>query len=451
MTRFLVPLLVASVSLAQLPAGFDTAKWPGKMSPNPEITGLIARLKTAQKDRDLSEMKKLIVELRQKMGIYAGVPEERPAYGKPMDSSKPDLRKIEKICWKAFEALKGRNGWDLAARAKRRGATQPRLRVSTREIMSDLRAAEADVDHADQYRAAAIDGLNYLVSQQTSDGAFGYPYDPHATSGLVVMAARIAREGQAEGKKMTENGWLIEDLGEGGLQFDNGEAGAALVLGYAMTGNAKYLDAARRAGDWATSRPLVLNWNYNSYSGALLAQLYRATGERKYLRAAIDKFEYGVLPGEMENGRWFDQHNAKPQYHALLCRNLTEYVLALEKAADPHASEAKTKTLRALDSMAAEINRYGASNAGEGLPLEALSLGSMAFGSHAAWDRAATIYVNYLVEHAAPEALDAGRPAPQTMTAYLLYRREGKGGARSCEVRLGACLAKRPQPSAATR
>lgn len=68
----------------------------------------------------------------------------------------------------------------------------------------------------------------------------------------------------------------------------------------------------------------------------------------------------------------------------LLCRNLLEYALALRKAAHPLAAAAKRKTILALDSMAEEINTYGASNIREGLPLEALSVGLLAFGPNEA-------------------------------------------------------------------
>lgn len=298
-----------------------------------------------------------------------------------------------------------------------------------------MRAFEAGLASGEEFRGTGRAGFDYIVSQQTSVGAFGYPYNPKATTGVQANMLRLVKEGEARGVKMTEGVWCIEDLGEGGLQFDNGEAGAGLVYAFAITGNFKYLDAAKRAGDWAAARPLVGNWNYNSFSGWLLARLYRMTGDRKYLDAAKDKFEFGVIPGQMENGRWIDQHNAKPQYHAVMARNLVEYWLALKQANDPLADAARHHAALALDSIAEETTRYGASNVDEGLPLEALSIGMIALGPQPNWQRAADIYANYLINQYMPKWVDGGRIlGPETMPAYLLWRKFRDGKAKAREV-----------------
>ena len=253
----------------------------------------------------------------------------------------------------------------------------------------------------------------------------------------------IVKEGEKRGMKMTENGWAIEDIDEGGLQFDNGEAGAGLLHAYALTGDKKYLESARRAADWAMTRKLVANWNYNSFSGWLLARLYRVTGERKYLDAAIVKFEYGVLPGQWTDGRWVDQHNARPQYHSVMARNLVEYCLSLAQAKDPRLKEARRRTDMALDSLAEEINTYGTPLAEEGLPLESLAVAMMAL-IQATMEKAADTYTNYLVNHYMPPLVDTGKGRPETLPAYVLWRRVQEGRARSCEVKITECLQSKP-------
>ena len=155
--------------------------------------------------------------------------------------------------------------------------------------------------------------------------------------------------------------------------------------------------------------------------------------------AAIDKFEFGVLPGQWSNGRWVDQHNARPQYHAVMSRNLVEYSLALEQAKDPRAGQARGRTELALDNLALEINTYGASNAEEGLPLEALSVGLMAFGPHPQWEKAADVYANYLVNHLMPELIQSRKARPETLTAYVLWRHVLDHSARACEVKIADC------------
>jgi hypothetical protein len=61
----------------------------------------------------------------------------------------------------------------------------------------------------------------------------------------------------------------------------------------------------------------------------LLARLATATGEAKYLDAAVEKADVGVLPGQMATGRWFDAHNACAVYHNILMRELLELLHAL--------------------------------------------------------------------------------------------------------------------------
>lgn len=55
------------------------------------------------------------------------------------------------------------------------------------------------------------------MSAQCSTGVFGYPYDP-AGGGLKATAARIVEKARAQGRNIVENGWTIDEGGEGGLR-----------------------------------------------------------------------------------------------------------------------------------------------------------------------------------------------------------------------------------------
>jgi hypothetical protein len=131
------------------------------------------------------------------------------------------------------------------------------------------------------------------------------------------------------------NGWAVEDFDDGGLQFDNGLAGAALVRLFEATKDDKYKKAAVRAADWAATRRVVTNWNYNSFSVLLLAEVYRLTGDDKYLAAAKKKTRLGLLPGQLtegpRTGRWADAHNARPAYHYIMVRGLAALAAVLPK------------------------------------------------------------------------------------------------------------------------
>jgi hypothetical protein len=419
--------------------GLDPAKWPGKMPEEAAkaVQPLFKQLPAAQNAHDAVKIAALVTELRKRLGRFAGAPEVKPEYAAPIETGLVDLPRAEALCEKLFAKHRGRNGWEVSVRAKAAGEVQQRLRVSFRTAASDLRLFEAGLPGAQQYRDTGLAGFNYIAGQQTSVGVFGYPYNPKATSGVQATMLRMVREGEKRGLKMIDGDWCIEDLAEGGLQFDNGEAGAGLLYAYALCGDRRFVDAARRAADWAAGRNLVANWNYNSFSGWLLARLYRVTGEQKYLEAAKVKFDFGVLPGQMENGRWFDPHNARPQYHALMARNLVEYALALRQAADPRAEEVVCHTRLALDSMAEETIRYGASNVEEGLPLEALAVGLIAFGAHPRWEQAADIYANCLLNHLLPQLLAENKSGgPETLSAYLLWRKVRDGKTSSHEVQI---------------
>ena len=332
-----------------------------------------------------------------------------------------------------------RNGWEVSLRAKAQGGVPQRLRVSFRTAVGDLRLFEAGVDHAAEYRDTGLAGFRYILSQQTSAGVFGYPYNPHPAGKVQQTMLAVVREGERRGRKMVEGDWCIDDLWEGGLQFDNGEAGSGLLYAYALTGDRQFLDAARRAAEWAIGRPLVANWNYNSFSGWLLARLYRVTGQRKYLDAATDAFEFGVLPGQMENGRWLDPHNARPQYHSIMARNLVEYWLALRQAGDTRAGEVRRRTELALDSLAEETVRFGPSIVEEGLPLESLVLGLTAFGPDERWERAAHAYAHHLVDRLLPQWIESGKySGPETLPAYVLWRKVCAGQRRGARYRSGS-------------
>lgn len=438
-------LLVSALSAQTklLSNGFDPANYPGKMSPDeakrlqPLAKELLAAMRSHH-DKRIAEIK---AEIIKNMGKYAGIPENPPDYVKP-NENQPDFAKVEALWLKSFERMKRRNGWNQAEIAYKANKSQPRLRVSYRNAHAYFQSYEANLKDAGNFLKSAIEGTNYMLSEQTSGGVFGYPYDLNAKDGLTAVALKIVQEGEKRGMKMTEGKWLIEDLDDGGLQFDNGEVGIGLLHAHILTGDKRYLEAARRAGDWAIKRPIVQNFNYNGFSGNLLARLYRVTGEQKYLDAAKEKFIYGVLPGQMENGRWFDQHNASIQYHSLMMRQLIEFYLALQKAEDPLAESVKKAILTGLNNVSEEDLTYGTTKgkAHEMLNLEAYVFGLLLFGNHENWERAANVNINFLTEEFLPELEKHKLPMTETVASYLLYRRFKEGKARSCEIKLEKCL-----------
>jgi hypothetical protein len=229
------------------------------------------------------------------------------------------------------------------------------LRESAYIAIGCLAMAETGGPDRAAYEARAREELDYLLPRQVESGLFPFPADPAASAPNLVAAAERMRREHPEAIK---NGYFVIDP-DGGAQFDTGCCAYALVQGFKLLGDDRYLAAARRAGDWAAGRGIVVNWNYNSFSVWQLSALYDATKERKYLDAATEKALLGVLPGLMENGYWLDPHNAKLSYHFIMVRALNELLRVLPKD-HPRYREIREKTLLATDARAKDILRDGA-------------------------------------------------------------------------------------------
>lgn len=344
------------------------------------------RLRAALRAEDPTAIATAVADLRAALGPDASVPEAKPDYLPARASEAPSLDDIRSHWLEDCARRTGREPWDIARAALDAGGAPPRLRDSVRMAEAYLATAQLlDGVAAAEFRRRALDGLRYIRSVQAQSGAFGYPYDPARIDRLGKMATERVAEGRRLGRTMTEGVWMIDDLDRGDLQFDHGVSGLAMLAGFALTHEKEFLDSARRAGDWAMTRPLVPNWNYNAFSARLLARLYLATREPRYLEAARRKFELGVLPGQTETGRWLDPHNARTQYHAILATALADYVEVLAVARLPEEAAARRALERALDNLAAQTRAFGPSNIHEMLPVEAFARGLAVGGDRAAW------------------------------------------------------------------
>jgi len=207
------------------------------------------------------------------------------------------------------------------------------LRVPASVILGSVAATRATLDGAEAGLAMAKEAGEFLMWAQEQAGAGLYPFPaargPSDTQAMKVANRFLARAERAGTlQSVVRSGWLFDDAGDGGLQFDDGECGAAMLELYGVTKDDRYLVSARKAADWAATRPLCINWNYNSFSVFLLAKMYGVTQEAKYLDAAVHKARLGVIPGQLIDGphvgRWLDPHNARPAYHYIMMRALAQ-------------------------------------------------------------------------------------------------------------------------------
>jgi hypothetical protein len=242
------------------------------------------------------------------------------------------------------------------------------------------------------YRERAVAALDYLLKMQGPNGAFPYP-NPGLNN---PKYGRLMQAMQKADPKSVEGPWLYyipDAVNDGGLNFDNGLAGVAMVEGCRLTGDKRYLEAARRAAHWALTQPPVPNVNYNSFSVWLLTKLFGINREDKYLAKAMELTEKAILPGQLANGEWSDAHNSILVYHAIITNGLLDL---LEAAPPEHPLDARLKeqAVRAVNRMAERIDTFDVRSQGPQLnafSLDCLLHARLMFGSRPEWERAAAL------------------------------------------------------------
>lgn len=321
-------------------------------------------LRAALQSGDLAKVQAVVADARAKLGPKAGEPETpdryepipkngrwlTPAEAQPGFS--PQFARLEKLMT-----------WHIGMDP--RTMTQP-LRAAASVMSGCVAGCMAKLDGADRCEKIARETAEYLMWAQEQGGAglFPFPLAQGTSEARAMQVAtrfieRAAKNGQLE--KIARNGWVLDDLGDGGLQFDNAECGVAMFELYGFTRDPRHLASARRAADWASAQPLCTNWNYNSFSVWLLAKAAEVTGEEAYRKAAWQKARLGVIPGQLTDGphagRWLDPHNARPAYHYIMLRALAQLGAVLPQGAD--RSEVLHALELGLSARNAEILTHG--------------------------------------------------------------------------------------------
>jgi len=302
------------------------------------LAELKPKLVLALRGSDPAAVSSVVMEAQQVLGAQAGLPEVPDVHRSPVVGSKlftagrvaesfgPYADHIEKIRW-----------WRV-------GLDPTRLNHALREpatiIRACLAASRAEPRLAGRLLPIARECGDFILWAQSEAGTGVIPFPAmRGGRGRPFEVSERYLDGLEKagllGAAVTK-GWVSADpLEDGGLQFDNGLGGCALLELFAATRDQRYLLGALKAADWAASAPVVPNWNYNSFSMQLLAQAYEVTKEGKYLDAARRKFLFGIRPGQLSAGplagRWADGHNARPAYHYIMVRALAALVRVLPK------------------------------------------------------------------------------------------------------------------------
>lgn len=309
-----------------------------------------APLARALADGDLAAVRAAVSEARRSLGDQAGMSEVADVYQPVPAGAQPfSPEEARRGFAPYFEAVEKTRGWSVGADPA--NMTAP-LRLPA-SVMAGYAAgwrAKLPGSELSLERAQEVAAFLMWAQEQAGSGAYPFPAARRTSKARAMeAAARLLDRAERAGKlgQIVRNGWIVEDLGDGGLQFDNGECGLAMFELYALTKDPRHLASARKAADWALSRPLCPNWNYNSFSAELLAEAFAVTRESNYLAAAVQKARVGVIPGQLTDGpqagRWVDPHNARPAYHYIMMRALARLAGAL-----PEGHAARAEVVQAL-------------------------------------------------------------------------------------------------------
>lgn len=293
--------------------------------------------------------------------VHANSPPERPERYLPRLLEQPQLTVRERDA--AIERM-----WRRAQPSlwwERKSAMPQPLRVPAEAIQASLSSWRMSGQAAEHLARARRAG-DYLLQVQADSGSgvFGFPLNADLNSPNGRLAERFIAEVKRRKvlDQVTRGGWIIDDLSEGDLNYDNGLAGQALIALGEATGDARYIDAAVRAGEWATRRPIVANFNYNGFSAALLADLFRITGDRKWLDTAAELVIHGVLSGQWrhgpEGGSWIDPHNKRLVYRYIMIGQMADVLRAMP-ADDPRGAAIRDGLEKAISAAESQQSAAG--------------------------------------------------------------------------------------------
>lgn len=393
-------LILVALLVSMLPAAGVRGQVPGERPPSNILKLSQPAMDEGRRALEMEDhvaVRAAVAKAISVLGPWAGNPETATRYYPPIVTAPFDAAKARE--WWLREIDRGKRGlpWENNPTGDPR-AMQAGLRQAAFPLDGLARTALLTPEHREELTTQVRVGADWLIKLQHPSGVFPFPIgpglNPRDKVGSIVAKAIL------EHPEIVVNDWIPDDRTDGGLQFDNGLCGKALLSAWELTRDERYLAAARRAGDWAITRPLVSNWNYNAFSVGLLARLAEVTqeGERAtYLAAAVKKAEVGVLPGQMPGGRWFDAHNACAVYHNILLRELLEllHVLPADHVFRPTLLDA---VKRGLNQAAEETLSHGFT----GTWTDNFARGLLWIGENRSWRDAMNVNLNASGKNGAP-------------------------------------------------
>ncbi|MBX3735573.1 MAG: hypothetical protein KF715_02695 [Candidatus Didemnitutus sp.] len=247
---------------------------------------------------------------------------------------------------------------------------------------------------------------------------------------------------------------IIPELGvfDGGLAYDHGWVGAMMMESTLQhpvaTLRASASTSLAPAVGWAENEPPVRDHNYTAKLVWILAQKYARDGDTAAKTAMLDKLDRNLKPGVLFDanadglvdgmssqpfsglteiarvpGRYWDGHNARPQYQPMNAWAFVEAYVALRDRGDTaQAAALKPYAVATLDNLAWEIVNKGIPQVGVGqkeIPYAFLiglwKIAAYESETHANWEQAAwALWNSGLMNSYGDNTVNAG--------LYLLYK-----------------------------
>ncbi|MEY2880583.1 MAG: hypothetical protein RLZZ15_2963 [Verrucomicrobiota bacterium] len=339
------------------PGGWSMAGQP-LFHPTPEMLArakpLGPRLAAAMRADDPASVRAVTAELLTVLGDQAGVPDGRRAGARPAPRATSEAE-ATRLFFAALDAEAPRVRPLLAGKP----APDQMLRFYAYLLDATTTIRPFAATH-EPSRLPELDRLaralaKILTDLQQPAGHFPFPDLRGKNLRFGAMTERQLAAGQIE----VRAGWILSPDPEGGSQFDTGVCGVALLRAGRLHGEAAWTHAGLRAAAWALGEPCCANFNYNAFSVSLFAHAFGATGEARFLDAALRKFRVGVAPGQAPNGRWLDAHNARTVYHLILLRALADLAAALPAARAAERAEVLTIARPAVRALLDEFDAMG--------------------------------------------------------------------------------------------
>lgn len=317
-------------------------------------------LEQAMKEKSLPEIYQITGTCKE--NLSAPKPEKKEQYIKASPiGSIPSKQQIDSYIAKYWKSIDNKLWW--LQDASPQNAETPLRAIS--EVINGALDSYQITSNQSEFDLAIKSAESLIkIQRDIATGGFGFPAWENNQSHLGKLTKKFLHYAKSQGllKDVVKNGWIIDDLGRGDLYFDTGLAGEALLRVYAQTRKKKFLQAAILAGDWAMSKPAVVNFNYNAFSVLLLSKLYVETKNQPYLDSAIEKALVGVYSGMILKGKnaghWIDAHNQRIVYRQIMLRATLALLQAMPKK-HPEYEVLQQLYSTAADAMFTQMLNHG--------------------------------------------------------------------------------------------